>query len=187
MIFYNKTTDNEENIILIKTYLDEDSIIIYDESYGVLNEKSYSVKDIGFKKIKGNDYRYVLIDSSKSGHSSRMKVSLFGERINPNTSHNSYISMFYDDGDVKYEGDIKNIKMTTKELNLYKDLYMRNKNLIDLVQYYPNPQYCNDAFINDEKLRNQGNIVERDKDGNANVYDKDKNLLYRLNIKGEKI
>ena len=79
--------------------------------------------------------------------------------------------------------------MNGKEFKAYKDLYMRNKSLIDLANDKNNNlEDINNAFKNDEILRNIDNkIVERDINGNATIYDDKGNLEKHINLKRETI
>ena len=63
---------------------------------------------------------------------------------------------------------------------------MRNKELINLANDKNNNiEDINNAFKNDELLRNNNKIVKRDENGNAIIYDNKGNLEKHINLKGE--
>lgn len=119
-----------------------------------------------------------------------MKVSKHGEALSRATNHNNYISIFRKDKDtIEYNGNLKNIDMISSEYEFYKNLFIRNENIIQLIKNGKGKydEYVDQAFISDEQRRIFGLVVHRDQDGNAKIYDNNGNLLYEENIKGEKI
>lgn len=107
-----------------------------------------------------------------------------------NTDHDDYISIYRKNKDlIEFNGDLNKIKMNSKEYDYYKNLFIRNENLIQLVKQGNGKydRYVDDALISDEKRRLSGLTVTRDNDGNASIYDKDGNLLYKENIRRERI
>ena len=156
--------------------------IIFNEA----GRKNILSKDIGLstKKQRG----VLIVYSGNASHSGRMKISAPGKSVNINSKN---ISIHYDNGDVILDKKCKlsDIDMNGKEFKAYKDLYMRNKSLIDLANDKNNNlEDINNAFKNDEILRNIDNkIVERDINGNATIYDDKGNLEKHINLKGETI
>ena len=164
-----------------------DTIIITDDIiFNEAGSKNILSKDIGLNTKK---QRGILIAySGNASHSGRMKISAPGKSVNINDSN---ISIYYDNGNIVLDKKCKlsDISMSGKEFKAYKDLYMRNKELINLANDKNNNiEDINNAFKNDEILRNIDNkIVERDINGNATIYDDKGNLEKHINLKGETI
>lgn len=158
----------------------------------IIEESNIDSSDVGAPKNKGN-VRYIMITGSgDSSHQGRMKVSKPGVRISRNSSHDEYISIYRKSENknlIEYDGDLKKIDMKNKEYNFYEDLFIRNENLIQLVKTGKGKydSYVDDALVSDEQRRSSGLTVTRDDKGNASIYDKNGNLLYKENIKGERI
>lgn len=117
-------------------------------------------------------------------------MSRRGEVLSRNTSHNDYISIFRKDKNtIDYNGSLKNIDMSSSEYEFYKNLFIRNENIINLIKNGKGKydQYADKIFISDEQRRISGLTVNRGPDGDAEIYDNKGKLLYMENIKGEKI
>ena len=109
-----------------------------------------------------------------------MKVSSIGTRINK-YNKKDYISIYRSNRNtISYIGDLKAIKMSTKEYNMYVELFLRNEDLIWSI-YNNHSKFGNSidiAFINDEARRRQGLIVIRDRiTGDAKIFDSNNNLI----------
>lgn len=184
------TEENDRYFLLIGIY-DEISDILAISNDNIIWENGGNVytKDIG---LKGKKERGILITYAPGTHSGRMKISASGKSVNSNSE---YITIYYDNNDIildkKCKRTLDDIDMNSKEFKTYKDLYLRNKELINLAgNLKDNLDDINDAFRNDEILRNKKHkIVERDKDGNATIYDeKHPDIVEkRINLKGEEI
>lgn len=175
-----------EEEILFEQIFNEDT-----ESDPIL-EANISVDKINAPtpKKKNKRPRNILITGSgESSHGARMKVSKPGESISRRTSHNDYISIYrYDDDTITYKGNLKDIGMDSSEYKYYEDLFIRNENIIQLVKTGDGKydQYVDDALIRDEQRRLNGYEINRDKNGNAEIY-KGNKLIEKENIRGDKI
>lgn len=185
--FIENAIDYDNRFMLFVSIYDEstDTIIITDDIiFNEAGSKNISSKDIGLdtKKQRG----ILIAYSGNASHSGRMKISAPGKSVNTNDSN---ISIHYDNGDIVLDKKCKlsDISMSGKEFKAYKDLYMRNKELINLANDKNNNiEDINNAFKNDELLRNINNkIVKRDENGNAIIYDNKGNLEKHINLKGE--
>ena len=198
MVFTNVLTEQEvveslikesgvESGFIFKSYYDEenDNIILnnlyYDEDH-ILREGNVSQDDLGIPRYKNaNNPRYVMITGSdESSHGGRMKVSSIGTRINK-YNKKDYISIYRSNRNtISYIGDLKAIKMSTKEYNMYVELFLRNEDLIWSI-YNNHGKFGSSidiAFINDEARRRQGLIVIRDRiTGDAKIFDSNNNLI----------
>jgi hypothetical protein len=184
--FIENAIDYDNRFMLFVSIYDEstDTIIITDDIiFNEAGSKNILSKDIGLNTKK---QRGILIAySGNASHSGRMKISAPGKSVNINDSN---ISIYYDNGDIVLDKKCKlsDISMSGKEFKAYKDLYMRNKELINLANDKNNNiEDINNAFKNDELLRNNNKIVKRDENGNAIIYDNKGNLEKHINLKGE--
>lgn len=184
--FIENAIDYDNRFMLFISIYDEstDTIIITDDIiFNEAGSKNILSKDIGLNTKK---QRGILIAySGNASHSGRMKISAPGKSVNINDSN---ISIYYDNGDIVLDKKCKlsDISMSGKEFKAYKDLYMRNKELINLANDKNNNiEDINNAFKNDELLRNNNKIVKRDENGNAIIYDNKGNLEKHINLKGE--
>lgn len=190
--FLNKMSEGNNTIILCGS-LEENKLIILEPIItNTISVMETQISTKGFKDIpsKKNKYRYIMIDNGAGAkHGARMKVSKYNSSIGKN--NNNYISLGLDnnDKDIIVVGDCKSIDMDNRELELYKDLLLRNKNLVKLAKDPSKMDDCNNSLKYDEALRSEGIIVERDKDGVATVYCKNKpyEIDYKLSLKGDKI
>ena len=161
----------------------------------ILLEANISSKDIKAPGKPKQDPRSIMITGADlSSHEGRMKVSKRGVNINRKTSHNDYISIYRkNQNTVTYIGDLENIDMTESEYQFYKDLFIRNENIIKIARHDTGRMgaYVDDALIRDEKCRSRGLTVDRDIDGYATISKKnskgESEVLYREDIKGVKI
>ena len=184
--FIENAIDYDNRFMLFVSIYDEstDTIIITDDIiFNEAGSKNILSKDIGLdtKKQRG----ILIAYSGNASHSGRMKISAPGKNVNINDSN---ISIYYDNGDIVLDKKCKlsDISMSGKEFKAYKDLYMRNKELINLANDKNNNiKDINNAFKNDELLRNNNKIVKRDENGNAIIYDNKGNLEKHINLKGE--
>ena len=184
--FIENAIDYDNRFMLFVSIYDEstDTIIITDDIiFNEAGSKNILSKDIGLNTKK---QRGILIAySGNASHSGRMKISAPGKSVNINDSN---ISIYYDNGDIVLDKKCKlsDISMSGKEFKAYKDLYMRNKELINLANDKNNNiEDINNAFKNDELLRNNNKIVKRDENVNAIIYDNKGNLEKHINLKGE--
>lgn len=171
--------DFETDLLFEQLSLEEEQTIL---------EANISSEDLGIP-FKSKKQRYVMITGAeKVSHNGRMKVSKHGIRISRTTSYNDYISIHRDDSNtITHEGDLTKIGMSNAEYKYYVNLFLRNENLVNLAQDNRYDNYVDQAFISDELARNNGNTVNRHKNGDADVYNSAGELLYRKNIKGERI
>lgn len=190
--FIESATEHDENDtgFIFKSYYDEEvnEIILnnlYFDENNIIHEENIDQTDLGIKiRKKQTNPRYVMITcGSKARHGGRMKVSANGKRINQNNKSN-YISIHNSGKDIEVIGNPKDIDMNNKELQIYKDLYARNSELIQFICEHPEyEQYADNAIINDEKLRVDGYTVNRNRDtGYIKVYDKNNNIVKSGNI-----
>ena len=184
--FIENAIDYDNRFMLFVSIYDEstDTIIITDDIiFNEAGSKNILSKDI---RLNTKKQRGILIAySGNASHSGRMKISAPGKSVNINDSN---ISIYYDNGDIVLDKKCKlsDISMSGKEFKAYKDLYMRNKELINLANDKNNNiEDINNAFKNDELLRNNNKIVKRDENGNAIIYDNKGNLEKHINLKGE--
>lgn len=180
---YNEFEDLETELLFEQ--------LINESNEEIIEEANINTKDIGAPKPpKGKGkYRNIMI-TGVGKHNGRMKISKPGTKINYSTSHDDYISIFIDKNEIECVGNLSNIKMDETEYQYYKDLFNRNYALMHLVKYgngkYDN--YVDNALISDENDRLSGLVINRSKEnGDAEVYDSNGNLLYRKNIRGERI
>ena len=197
MIFENYLTEQEkiENFIkeageekgfIFKVYYDEENkkVVLnnlYRDNNNIIHEANIDQKKLHMKKYnKRAESRYIMITgSSNAKHPGRMKVSKPGIKINSN-NHINYISIYRKDKDtICCDGSIKNIDMSKDEYNNYVNLFIRNENIIQLARSNNGKydKYLDNAFINDEKYRANGYIVDRDISGNVKIYDKNGNII----------
>lgn len=172
----------------LETELLFEQLCLEDEE--IIEEANINSSDIGAPSKQGN-VRYIMItNSGKSSHQGRMKVSKPGVRISNKSSHNDYISIYRKNkNSIEFDGDLKKIDMKSKEYKFYEDLFIRNEKLIQLVKTsngkYDN--YVDDALVSDEKRRLLGCTINRDDNGNADIYDEHGKFSHRENIRGEEI
>lgn len=135
--------DINKQLAYIELSITEDGIL-----NGILRSNFYNEftsKQAGINGIA----RAIHVDGAeRGGHAPRMKVY-------KNESHkrnDPCISLSMDNNKVTVTGDIKNINMGTKELNLYKDICNRNWEL--MCYCYNNGLSAEQLMLNDEKRRN---------------------------------
>jgi len=183
---FNEFIDNGMDLLEATEF----NLLIKDDEYSIL-EANISVDQIGAPKNKNKKPRNILITGSgDSSHQGRMKVSKYGKNITRKSSHDDYISIYRKDKNtISYDGNLKNIDMKPSEYEYYKELFIRNENIIQLVKDEKGKydEYVDDVLIQDEQNRLNGFTVIRDKDGNASIYNKDGKLDHKENIKGEEI
>lgn len=184
------TNEGDKYLLFIGSYDEEAGTIFLTDENIILESgsKNIHIKQIGVKTKK--DRGVLIAYSGEASHGGRMKISKIGKNANRDGEN---IEIHFNGKDIVL-GDgcnIRKIGMDTKELNIYKDLYDRNKELINLAnKKYNNIDAINDALKNDEILRNKKHkIVVRDKDGNATIYDENHPDIVekRINLKGEEI
>lgn len=194
MIFNNYLTEKEivEKMIKESNY-DYGFIFRIDyveDENGCIQEGNINSDLVGAPNKKGNS-RYIMITSAGSAkHPGRMKVSKPGSQISRSTSYNDYIEIYRKNATtITYDGNIKNINMKNKELDFYINLFIENENLIQFIRFNNGQydDYIDSAFVRDIQARMSGLIVNRDRNGNAEIYNINGAFLYRENIKGEKI
>ena len=179
---YDEFEDLETELLFKQLCLEDEEII---------EEANINSSDIKAPSKQGK-IRYIMITGSGiSSHNGRMKVSKHGVRITRNTSHKDYISIYRKNNNtIDYEGNLKDIKMSNSEYQYYVDLFIRNESLIQIIKFGNGKydSYADRAFIDDENDRLSGLIVRCNEiNGDADVYNTEGKLLYRRNIRGEKI
>lgn len=179
MLVESCCTEEERGYLFIfESFYDEENntIELYNFSfneYGILLEENINQKELHIPLSRpGIKPRYVMITGAGS-HAGRMKVSLHGVKINPKNK-DKYITIYRKRNDEnEYEGNLRNIKMDSKELEIYNNLFDRNKELIQYVVTSKdkiNGWLIDDAFIKDEEKRMEGYEVKRDSiTGNAEI------------------
>ena len=171
--------------IVLKCEFDENNICISDVRDIAIDEGNISTNSL---QMKGNS-RYIMITGTENAkHGPRMKISAVGGKVNRSGASN-LISIYYDKGDVILDSkcNIKSIGMKNKEFNTYKDLYMRNLEIINLANDPTKAQYVDDALIHDELARRNGYNVSRNKNGDGIVTTYDGSIVKHINIKGDEI
>lgn len=199
MIFDNTLTEQQmvENFIkeggegkgfIFKSYYDEEnnkiilSNLYYDEN-NIMHEAGISQKQLGIPlQSKKSLPRYIMITgASTSKHGPRMKISSNGKHINKAAKT---VSIYRTSRGIEIDGDIGSVGLNKNEKNDYINLFIRNEDLINFIRY--NPQYeslADNAFIKDEYYRNNGYLVNRNRDtGHVDIFDQKSHLILSKDI-----
>jgi hypothetical protein len=179
--------ESDDGAIVINSIIIDEKLVLETVNSGEVN-----------MPVKRNNSRVIMIGNQTDQHGPRMKVSAYAGKISKRSSDEDdgkgYISIFMrkehgKDGlpVLDHKGNIKDIDMKQSELKLYYDFFVDNYNLIRLARDNDNSTLCDKALVKDAKLRKDGVKIERGRNGDLYVYDKNGNIDYKENLKGEEI